>query len=114
MNTFQKENLEKLAIYLESGNHKAEFDMEFFVQAANEKANSEAWTDCGSVGCAIGHGPYAGVEKYETETWPEYANRAFAAREGDLWDMIFGSHWARIDNTPEGAAKRIRKELAKH
>lgn len=83
--------------------------------------------NCGAIACAVGHGPSAGL--YVPETcftisgridWLEYADHMFIkgyAREYGLtqrraFEWMFGGGWSYIDNTPHGAAKRIRWLLA--
>jgi len=90
----QRGNLEQLAAYLRSGNLQAEFDM-------------GGYSDhCGSVGCAVGHGPYAGIPKNEEELWHSYSDRVFVESiRAESW--MFDADWELVDNTPEGAAARI-------
>lgn len=110
----KKENLLKLATYLMSGDLKADFDMDRFDDRHTEPAVKKT---CGTVGCAVGHGPYAGIRKYATESWMEYSNRAFKLSDSE-WYFCFGANWAQIDNTAKGAGKRIlyllRKGLPKN
>lgn len=101
----QRDNLKKLAVYLLSDNLKADFDMKNFAPYS-----SPYDAECGTVGCAVGHGPYAGIQKKPGENWTGYAIRAFGLNPFDyrtafIW--LFGSPWRWIDNTPSGAAKRI-------
>lgn len=95
-------NLEILADYLESEKLKADFSMEIY-----SEDGADYKPVCGSVGCAIGHGPYAGLPKRPKETWYAYADRVFGLPPTE-WRWCFSAYWARSDNTPEGAAKRIR------
>lgn len=105
LSAYHEENLRKLAAYLLSGNLKAEFDMSIY--SSNDKPG-EHETDCGSVGCAKGHGPHAGIPKLENERWSQYALRAFGLDiKTSLWDWVFHMRWAEVDQSPEGAAKRI-------
>jgi hypothetical protein len=67
----QESNLRILAAYLLSGNLKADFNMEVYNE--NNSLGIDK-TDCGSIGCAIGHGPYAGIPKNSDENWPIYGN----------------------------------------
>ena len=101
-----RDNLRKLANYLE-GDLKAGFDMGKFTERITSEEEDEA-VNCGSVGCALGHGPWAGIEKLPTEKWSEYCERQFetplSSDEG-LW--VFSGSWKGFDNTPRGAAKRI-------
>ena len=69
--------------------------------------------ECGSVGCAIGHGPLAGIgvevfDKHEGR-WDLYCHEVFIDIRSDerAWKWCFAYEWSRVDNTPEGAAKRI-------
>lgn len=101
----QRDNLRKLADYLDSGKLKAKFDMDRFSEL---RINSEQ--TCGSVGCAIGHGPYVGIIKEAEENWYEYAERVFGMVPA-RWAWLFSSNWKDVDNTPEGAAARIRYYL---
>lgn len=100
----QRANLITLKTYLSSGELKAEFDMgDYCPISVGYYA-----TECGSVGCAVGQGPYAGIPKLDTETWGEYANRVFGADEhGRPFTFMFGYGWFIYDNAPEGAAERI-------
>lgn len=89
-----------------------------------------ARTTCGAAACAVGHGPAAGflfqpeecfttdmwvteLDDYvnmEMPAWEEYASRVFcdSGEYHDEYVYMFGGFWARIDNTPWGAAARIR------
>lgn len=113
-----RENLLKLATYLLSGKLEADFDMGSFTDGSDWRFNRRL--DCGTVGCAIGHGPYAGLPKQDDEGWIAYSNRVFGFisepylygpntyhTQGNYWHWCFSSLWDDIDNTPEGAAKRI-------
>jgi len=95
----QRANLAKLSAYLR-GPLKAQFDMSRYWQE----------DECGSVGCAVGHGPLAGIVRRDLETWFRYAPRAFGASHEDackVRDWCFSAFWALKDNTPDGAADRI-------
>ena len=95
-------NLEKLAGYLEAGDLQANFDMSTYCDLGYLYQGT-----CGSVGCAVGHGPYAGIPKDPHETWIEYANRVFGLNIIEQ-EWCFGSYWAKYDPTSLGAARRIR------
>lgn len=102
-------NLEKLATYLESGILQGKFDMEVFADGECYPAyRPEA--NCGSVGCAVGHGPYAGIPIFLDEDWFDYAQRVFGVSLSDQadWEWLFDPQWNTLDNTPQGAAARIR------
>ena len=102
-NEQQQKNLRTLSNYLLLGNLKAEFDMSVFA----EHRDLEPEIDCGTVGCAVGHGPYAGIPKKPEELWVEYTEREFGASEEKIFEHLFGQEWKEYDNTPEGAANRI-------
>jgi len=110
-------NLLKLADYLFElarpnvlliGVPRARFSMAVFTE-------DEGWSDgkrttCGTIGCAVGHGPYAGIPKRADEIWVQYAGRVFGIAphiKEDEWEWCFSDKWAGIDNTPKGAAQRI-------
>lgn len=107
-----KQNLLRLAEYLE-GELKAKFDMEYYSELSTRSYMSYSAcelgpgvTACGSVGCAVGHGPYAGIPKEKDEYWTNYAHRVF----GKFWGYAFHGSWSEIpeQNTPRATAARIR------
>jgi hypothetical protein len=107
-------NLTRLANYLSRKQLKAHFDMEWISQNwSHGKCIDEGQgvTNCGTAGCALGHGPYAGIRKLKTECWGDYCYRVFGFKSGTVWEFIFGDHWTYKDNTANGAAERIRKFL---
>jgi hypothetical protein len=65
---------------------------------------------CGTVACAVGHGPFYGIPKQAHEGWSVYAYRAFGAA-GWLYGWLFNGAWLDRDNTARGAAKRIQIAL---
>jgi len=96
-----RKNLLKLANYLE-GDIKVEFNMGIY--------SDNDWTpssNCGSIGCAIGHSPYAGIKKQILERWVKYSDRVFELPINE-WKWCFHNSWIMADNTPIGAAKRIK------
>lgn len=100
----QRDNLELLAGYLLSNNLKAEFDMSTYDQYEDDNIYHE---NCGSVGCAIGHGPYAGIPK-NNEHWEDYCARVFGIDINSLAHLwCFSAYWENYDNSPESAATRI-------
>ncbi len=102
-------NLEILFNYLAHGELKAEFNMGLYYKGQTIGGQGMRMTDCGSGGCAVGHGPYAGIPKREDESWNDYVERVFKVEIGkDMFRFLFHSEWKRDDNTPTGAAKRIR------
>lgn len=100
-----RKNLNKLADYLAKKRSKNDFDINVFC----DENTSIYSTTCGTVGCAIGHGPYAGIKKLKNEDWFEYSVRVFGFSSfSQEWMWCFDSGWSNTDNTPTGAAKRIR------
>ena len=116
-----RDNLLKLADYLDKppddyeqfhmaeymGEHeKGRLIMTFSIEEMSKPA-------CGTVACAVGHGPAAGIRVYGDTDWSSYSDRVFGEfLEDDSWDYMFGSIWSRYDNTPKGAAARIRTCVA--
>ena len=102
----QIRNLKQLAAYLESGKLRADFNMTRF---AEHNHPGPGLLTCGAVGCAVGHGPYAGVPKRTLETFSEYSDRAFGLKdEYEVWAFLFDSDWARTTySTPLNVVARI-------
>lgn len=103
-----RENLQKLADYLLIVSPD-KFDMTAFTDNEQDFAG-RTMTSCGTVGCAIGHGPNAGFEKNLGESWVEYSERLFELNKYE-WSWCFGEEWADIDNSPIGASQRINTLL---
>lgn len=94
-------NLLKLAMYLLSGNLRAEFDISTYDDGIRYYRYF-----CGTVGCAVGQGPFAGIPKSENQSWVVYTFDEFVDNY-DQFDWLFSHLWHNTDNTPEGTAKRI-------
>lgn len=121
----QRENLAKLATFLTTNAASLHFHMGAFrgvLKAGDEfEFSNEFRIDhtppCGSVGCAIGHGPNAGIEPIDADKgdWSTYAARVFGTDpwgyNSDLWEGLFTADWQYLDNSPEGAAQRITRFL---
>lgn len=112
-------NLEKLARHLASLPADYEhFDMFDYARYEHPYTSGrslypdELSTDpvCGTVACAAGHGPMAGIAARPDETWSNYERRVFDLTDAE-WGWCFASEWRFVDNTPLGAAKRIRHLL---
>ncbi|MDH7796400.1 MULTISPECIES: hypothetical protein [unclassified Beijerinckia] len=104
-----RENLKKLADYLATGTTACRFDMGSFCRDEYGDDLAPLVHECGTVACAAGHGPAAGIEPIKKdESWTTYVRRHFGlslfSDEG-MW--LFSGSWERSDNTPEGAARRI-------
>lgn len=138
----RRENLERLAAYLEAlPKSYRHFDMGTFMRHDGEheldpklddqgvmvKDPQRFLSDCGTVACAVGHGPAAGIPlgrtfvdrhttawsglKSTTIDWDGYSGRNFAPHFESAWQWMFGGDWGSIDNTAQGAAARIRYVL---
>ena len=85
--------------------------------------------NCGTAGCAIGSAPFIpGLEPVEADysycnsgekylDFGTYSTRVLEITEADSdldgpWEWCFDAEWCEIDNTPRGAAKRIRYLIA--
>jgi len=103
-----RENLKILADYLLTNEFKeSKFDISKFSDEPFYR-EQRLQTNCGSIGCAVGHGPYAGLPKLPGESWTKYSERVFEIDpESDEWEWCFSGNWDGIDNTPKGAARRI-------
>jgi hypothetical protein len=112
--TEQEANLRKGAAYLLAGQTAMEFDMSTYISTDSEHWDDDDYTEdpipfnhkCGSIGCALGHFPDAGVEPLKEENWDDYADRV-TGLNNLCWMWCFDVVWAQLDNTPQGAAKRI-------
>ncbi len=121
---WQVQNLLRLARYLRGlPADYAQFEMLYFASITDgefETQPDEAYDvtgSCGTVACAVGHGPAAGIANLPSEAWEDYGLRVFgvgwlASGEDNLgrclrFDVLFSPYWHQIDNTPRGAAARI-------
>lgn len=115
-----KDNLLKLAAYLEKlPDDYEQFEMNVFMALRNEDAGpyDRRWIEfdpdevkrpgCGTVACAVGHGPSAGIRVYRDQSWHSYVDRVFGPLDDYDFDYMFGPSWSHYDNTPKGAAARI-------
>lgn len=116
-----RDNLLKLADYLEAlpADYK-EFDMREYNTVQREAPFGLRNLDpksrqygCGTAACALGHGPAAGIRVYGDWYWDDYCKRVFGinrnfSRGTEEFGYLFGAAWALYDNTPHGAAARIR------
>jgi len=107
INGVNRYNLKKLSDYLK-GPLRAEFHMEDYGMSGI----ADTAMSCGTVGCAVGHGPFAGIDKIRGECWRDYSRRVFVDDDLDsdtdnTWDWLFDGSWIDTDNTSKGAAARI-------
>lgn len=103
-----RENLKKLADYLATGNTAMRFNMTGYCSAPGGSGLNPTEHGCGTVACAVGHGPAAGMKPLHNQSWETYSSYAFGLiAYSDEWGWCFDPEWAATDNTPEGAAARI-------
>ncbi len=117
-----RRNLEKLATHLESLPADYErFGMRDFLFKSGE-ISWRASIDlqgvprggkpvCGTVACAIGHGIAAGIKRDGVKCWAVYTTKNFVEFDTHEFEWLFGSGWWSYDDTPQGAAARIRYYL---
>ena len=114
-------NLLKLADYLDSlPRSYRHFDMENFIAGRNNDdtkvvaymlKNGGLYNNCGTPGCALGHGPAAGVLArrgvevvtspygYESVDWEQYGYRFIDDETHDyqlVWDFLFSGMWGSL------------------
>ena len=120
----QNINLEKLANYLISLPEDYEhFSMEsfYYLKGVNdftlpglraEKDYKELikLNKCGTVACAVGHGPAAGIPLRNFKSWWSYSNKSFT-NDNKEWEWCFGGGWYIVDDTARGAGVRIKALL---
>lgn len=115
------ENLLKMADWLETQCPQDQFNMHLFLSKyppnSSQISMNEALISCETVGCVIGSIPKVfGVfpRSYSTSSrsfnfdWISLGARVFGTFINKHWDWMFGAEWGYLDNTPLGAAKRIR------
>lgn len=133
----QRERLDLLATKLESLSPRYKhFEMKDFVDTEmvdreaimNYALHNGGVDKCGTVACAVGHGPAAGIlvprsmldstnGLYPID-WVKYSglfvglNWTHRRPQRDLWHFLFAGAWAEVDNHHYGAAARIRYILA--
>ena len=121
-----RDNLLKLAIYLEKlPTDYQHFDMGGYYDRYHnltpeqqvDYALNNGGVDklnCGTVACAVGHGPAAGLLMTPSQVygrfplWESYCCETFVDIDTSEFEWMFGGRWGDVDNTPHGAAKRIR------
>jgi hypothetical protein len=106
----RRTNLQVLATYLAYADKPEE--VKFDMMSYSDPKHSYDSTTCGTTGCAVGFGPFAGILKEHYETWFSYVKRTLVPQVGSVeFDWCFSAYWNQVDNTPEGAAKRIQLML---
>ncbi len=109
-----KENLAKLAAYLAKlPDDYEKFNMwVYFSGRAEGTYMTHGGTMCGTAACAVGHGPAAGIKSPVYDSWNDYCLQAFCIEtQTPEFEWLFGGSWNQVDNTPKGAAARIRYYL---
>lgn len=119
-------NLRKLSDFLMVNSEKiynsSTFNISAFSVGNGEVIEFPIFADCGTVCCAVGFGPQAGIAANRDENWSEYLNNFFTNVQGQhikefdigctnwmrAFHWMFGAHWCHRDNTPYGAALRIK------
>lgn len=125
----QRERLDKLATYLEKlPKRYRHFNMKDYAGLESDDPKLIEYAlhnggvpSCGTVACAVGHGPAAGVlfPRSMIKSWSgaigvqwDKYSELFVGEEMSLYRWCFGGEWAPTDNTHYGAAARIRYILA--
>jgi len=102
-----RENLSRMADYIETV-PQDKFDVERF------RTGQIKYHECDSVGCVIGHCtildenplPMSNSGNINFDEWSR--NFTDLKPYSYAWKYLFSLHWTAVDNTPTGAAKRIR------
>ncbi len=120
-NAEQRANLAKLADYLIGlPADYGHFNMETFGGLGSEGFGSEDYPPaqadtklhtCGTVACAAGHGPAAGIPPKQFDTWDSYIERSFGIKRADglYWDVFSAS----LGGDHIDAGNRIKRVLEK-
>lgn len=112
----KEQNMRDLRDLLRKPDLKPETGVEFDMGTyCNDREGYDLVTKlgCGLAGCAVGHITLLpGWEKKVDEMWENLAFRftglnAFQDSDFDIWEWCFSPCWVPVDNSPEGAAKRI-------
>lgn len=79
-----------------------------------DHTSRDSFEICGTVASAVGWAPMViPVDSWDYDGgclhWAKYSDRVFGLDEWtDAWTWCFSPQWLPIDDTPDGAAKRIR------
>lgn len=114
MNDIQRQNLARLALYVQSlPSDYAGFQMSYFVanggvDSVSQKVRKAENLGCGTCACFAGHGPICGIDPIKNETWGKYLERCFGTEytvygAGGNYDWLFHEGWP---NSTAEAAKR--------
>jgi hypothetical protein len=113
-----RENLQRMADYIRTISAE-NFDM--YVYREGDHLVQYSSSECKTVGCVIGHCTILDVENLPRNgdgsgsilfaTWSEtFTGLEACSKE---WDWCFSYKWSTVDNSPEGAARRIEHMLDK-
>ena len=112
----QEANLLALADFLDKD--PSNFDMGNFAENDEQSVDVCAINsdhNCGTVCCAIGMSPFIFPEKCNKSLrvgsyldWQCLGDYLYGKLNMFAWDWMFSHMWTRYDNTPRGAARRIR------
>ena len=119
-----RSNFKKLALFLEQLDDD-KFNMSYYISYFEDLVEYalEGKHPCDTVACAAGWGPAAGipVDLRPGQTWvnwKQYIRENFLMPSAqpyeydNVYHWVFSEHWTHYDNTPKGAAARIRWMLA--
>jgi hypothetical protein len=107
------ENLIRMADFIETV-PQDKFDMSEF---RNDNIQDMVEPKCNSVGCIVGHCTILDNEDLprtylgDIDFW-EWSEKFIGTDNLMVWSYLFHQVWHKIDNTPTGAAKRIRYYVA--
>jgi hypothetical protein len=93
-------NLRILEFHLRSEKLQEDFDMSVYPKGFA--------STCETAGCALAHATFAVEPLLLSESWEHYRDRIFPGLTDKENAWIFGGLWWATDNTPLGAAERIR------
>ena len=97
--------------YFDMASYRRKYGDKEMLRIYPSEALALSWRDCGAVGCALGHAPELGgaFTPKSGEVWEDYCERVFGIHAySSEWDWMFSWNWGEMDNTPRGAAQRIR------
>ena len=113
-----KKNLLLLADFLDKLPQEL-FNMKYYRLNENgERVEFYSKNDCGTIGCALGWAAASGIPELEIEHFPKkgtrlswlmYSEAVFGFISENTFDYLFSEYWTEVDNSPSGAAKRIRQ-----
>lgn len=113
MDDYHRDNLMKLADGLDAlPDNYEHFGMAYYFSSrgnSRDPSTRASVASCGAVACALGHAPsILGIRGRKGEDWLEYNARVLGLDSYPAWVWCFSSDWYCTDNTPQGAAARIR------